>query len=67
MILSNTRPTPPWSGSGPGGPNYVNTFLVKNIRVFLTRADVPAPGVLNVEIAREFLYSAPSVVWAQEG
>jgi hypothetical protein len=64
MIVSSTRVMPPWV---PAGPWYLNTFLVKNIRVYLTPENAPAPGVLNVELAREFLYTAPSVVWAQEG
>jgi hypothetical protein len=63
MILTNTRLTPPWL---PSVDLYLNTFLVKAIRVYLTPEDAPAPGVLNVQLAREFLYTAPSVVWAPE-
>lgn len=65
MILENTRVTPPWLLEVEG-PSYMNTFLVKGVRVYRTAVDAPAPGVLNVDIAREFLYTAPSVVWAQE-
>lgn len=65
MIVSSTRPMPPWVPAPL--ETHINTFLVKNIRVYLTPVDAPAPGVLNVQAARDFLYMAPSVVWAQEG
>lgn len=59
MILTNTRLLPPWTPED----MYLNTFLVKDVRVYLTPVDAPPPGVLNVELAREYMYMAPTIQW----
>lgn len=54
-----TRPTPPWVPVD----HYLQTFLEKTVIVRMGFADAPPPGVLNVEYAREYLFSVPSTEW----
>ena len=58
--MTPTRTTPPWVPVD----NYLQTFLEKTVIVRIGFADAPPPGVLNVEYAREYLFSVPSTEWA---
>ena len=58
--MNSTRPTPPWVLAD----YFCQTFLEKTIIVRFGFASSPPPGELNVEYAREYLYTVPSLVWA---
>lgn len=58
-----TRPTPPWVPS----ERFTQTFIEKTVIVRVGFADAPPPGVLNVEYAREYIYTVPSTQWANQG
>lgn len=57
--MTPTRTTPPWVPAD----NYLQTFLEKTVIVRWGFEDAPPPGVLNVEYAREYLFSVPSTEW----
>lgn len=57
--MTPTRTTPPWVPAD----HYLQTFLEKTVIVRIGFADAPPPGVLNVEYAREYLFSVPSTEW----
>lgn len=58
--MTPTRPTPPWVPVD----MYLQTFLEKTVIVRYGFGNAPPPGVFNVDYAREYVYSVPSVVWA---
>jgi hypothetical protein len=58
--MTPTRPTPPWVLED----YFAQTFLEKSITVRYGFDSAPPPGVLNVAYAREYVYQAPSIVWA---
>lgn len=62
-MMESTRPTPPWVPAN----RFTQTFVEKNIIVRVGFADAPPPGVLNVEYAREYIYSVPSDEWDMQG
>lgn len=57
--MISTRPTPPWVLAD----HFAQTFLEKTVTVRRGFVDSPPPGVLNVELAREYLYPVSSIVW----
>lgn len=61
--MISTRPTPPWVLVD----HFAQTFLEKTITVRFGFATAPPPGELDVDHARDNIYSVPSTTWQIDG
>jgi hypothetical protein len=62
-MMDSTRPTPPWVPVD----YFAQTFLEKTIVARIAFTNAPAPGELNVEYAREYLFVVPTTEWNFSG